>query len=90
MCLDMTLECSSHPCFTYFFGFSLFWTSVQHSARAIIPFHFADLRNLGRRSRVVCICRMEVLIMSACDFHKYAGDRELSQSAPPEEFRSVR
>lgn len=24
-----------------------------------------------------------------CDFHKYAGDRELSQSAPPGEFRPV-
>ena len=24
-----------------------------------------------------------------CDFHKYAGDRELSQSAPPAEFLSV-
>ena len=57
---------------------------MQHSARAIIP--FADLRNSGRCSRVVCICRMEVLIMSACDFHKYAGDRELSQSAPLRNF----
>ena len=62
----------------------------QCNIRHARSFRFADLRNSGRCSRVVCICRMEVLIMSACDFHKYAGDRELSQSAPPEEFRSVR
>ena len=32
---------------------------------------------------------LDVLSAHSCDFHKYADDTELSQSATPDEFRSV-